>query len=80
MSRISQAAVANGRTLVDDLVEVHTSWTGRVQARSDAAAWKVLPLLLRQPAVNVTTVQDTTGVSQPAAHNAIDQLVRRSLG
>lgn len=81
MSRFRQAAftaVANGRTLVDDLVEVHTSWTGRVQARSDAAAWKVLPLL-RQPAVNVTTVQDTTGVSQPAAHNAIDQLVRAAV-
>jgi len=73
------AAVANGRELIDDLSETFTAWRGSVQARSDAAAWRVLPLLLRQPAITVKTVQATVGVSQPAAQNAINELLRADI-
>jgi len=79
VSRFSQAAlvaVRNGRELVEDLAEIYAGWTDRLTVRRDAAAWRVLPLLLRQPAVNVATIREASGVSQPAAQNAADQLVR----
>lgn len=79
VSRFSQAsftAVTNGRQLIDDLAETYETWQASVRARSDGAVWRVLPLLLRQPAITVRTVQEAVGVSQPAAQNAVDELVR----
>ena len=37
-------------------------------------AWRVLPILLAQPAVTSRLVQQRTGVSQPAADRALRQL------
>ena len=74
-SRAALAAVGNGRQLVDDLSELYVGWGQRLKVRRDAAARKVLPVLLRQPAVSVTTIRNSIEVSQPAAQNAIDQLV-----
>lgn len=79
VSRFGQAAfhaVSNGRTLVADLERISSGWLQRVEARRDAAVWRLLPLLLRQPAINLNAVREATGVSQPAAHHAIDELVR----
>lgn len=82
VARLSQAAlvaVRNGRELVDDLAKVYLDWSDGLTARRDAVAWKVLPLLLRQPAVKVSTIRMETGVSQPAAQNAVDQLVNAEI-
>jgi len=78
VERFSEAAftaVNNGRALNRDLADMYAGWEHRLTARRDAAAWRVLPLLVRQPAVTVKVVQEATGVSVPAAQNAIDQLV-----
>lgn len=69
------AAVNNGRKLNQEVADLYAEWGHLITARRDAAVWKVLPHLVRQPAITVKFVQDATGVSNPAAQNAIDQLV-----
>lgn len=69
------AAVNNGRKLNQEVADLYAEWEHLITARRDAAVWKVLPHLVRQPAITVKFVQDATGVSNPAAQNAIDQLV-----
>lgn len=71
----SLLGVANGRRLAAELRDLHEQWLGAVTARRHATVWKLLPLVLSQPAVTVRFVQDQTGASQPAAQHVIDQLV-----
>lgn len=73
-ARASFAAVDNGRLLAKDLGAAHQAWTARLNARRHAVVWRVLPLLLSQPAVTSALVQERMGVSQPAADNALRQL------
>lgn len=70
----SFAAVNNGRALAADLLQVHEDWAGALTARRTAAVWNVLPLLLSQPAISSAMMQESTGLSQPAADNVIKQL------
>jgi len=72
--RATFAAVANGQHLAADLKALHDDWTNRLRARKDAAVWRVLPLLLRQPSVTSKLVQETMKITQPAADNALRQL------
>lgn len=74
-TRAAFRAIHNGRTLVEDLVRVHSDWLGRVKARGDAAVWRALPLLVSQPAVTVNYLKQNLGISQPAALRAVNQLV-----
>lgn len=71
----STAAVNNGRQLVDDLAAIRANWTGQIKARTDAAAWRLRDLVLRQPVVTVPYVVEHLGVTFPAAQRAIDRLV-----
>jgi Fic family protein len=78
VARFSQAAfaaVSNGRKLDSDLADIYAEWGHAIHARRDAAVWRVLPLLVSQPAVTIRFIQNSTAVSQPAAQNAVDQLV-----
>ena len=68
------AAIVNGRQLAQDLVVVYDSWGESITARKSASVWRVLPLLLSQPAVTSKLVQEAIGISQPAADNVISQL------
>lgn len=74
VARASFAAVDNGRHLARDLTTAYEGWTQRLTARRQAAVWRVLPLLMSQPAITSALVQDRLGVSQPTADNAIRQL------
>ena len=74
-ARASFSAVDNGRVLANDLNTAYQEWTVRLTARSDAAVWRALPVLLSQPAITSALIQDRTKVSQPAAGNAIRQLM-----
>jgi Fic family protein len=69
------AAINNGRQLATDLTGVYDDWQAKLTARSDSVAWKVLPILLSQPAVTSKLIQKRTGVSQPAVDRALKQLV-----
>lgn len=82
VTRFAQAAfvgVANGRALATDLTETYTGWRDTLTARRHAAVWKVLPMLIRQPAITVRWVADHAHVSAPAAQNAIDQLLEAGI-
>lgn len=74
-ARASFAAVENGRLLAAALNDAHQGWMARLDVRRDAAVWRVLPLLISQPAITSALVQDHTKASQPAADNAIRQLL-----
>lgn len=74
-SQAAFAAVSNGRRLDTDLADIYAGWEHAISARRDAVVWRVLPLLVSQPAITIRFIQEATGVSQPAAQNAVDQLV-----
>ncbi|NNM48106.1 Fic family protein [Knoellia koreensis] len=73
-SRASFTAIENGTRLATDLRAVYDGWCAAVTARRDAVVWRVLPFLLRQPSVTSSVIQKHTGISQPAADNALRQL------
>lgn len=73
-ARASFAAVDNGRLLAKDLNAAHQAWAARLDARRHAVVWRLLPVLMSQPAITSALVQDRMGVSQPAADNALRQL------
>jgi len=68
------AAIGNGRQLASDLLSVYEHWSKSISARRNASVWQVLPMLLSQPAVTSALIQESTGLSQPAADNVIGQL------
>jgi len=70
----SFAAIGNGRQLAADLVAIHERWSTAIAAHRDAAVWRVLPVLLSQPAVTSLRVREAVGLSQPAADAVIAQL------
>lgn len=70
----SLAAIGNGRQLASDLRAVHAKWSSAITARRTAAIWRVLPMLLSQPAITSALIQGGTGISQPAADHVIAQL------
>lgn len=70
----SFAAVENGRLLAKDLNTTYQDWMARLDVRRHAVVWRVLPVLMSQPAITSALVQERTDVSQPAADNAIRQL------
>jgi Fic family protein len=74
-SEASFAAVNNGRELASDLTHIYDDWKAKLTARSDSVAWRILPILIAQPAVTSKVIQERTGVSQPAADRALRQLV-----
>lgn len=56
------------------LVETHEAWQGRLKARRDAVAWRVLATLLAHPCVNMPFIARTHSISEPAAQRALEQL------
>ncbi|GHE13141.1 Fic family protein [Klenkia taihuensis] len=56
------AAITNATQLVEQLRSVRAGWTGTVRARSDAAAWRLADLLVRQPVVDAGVVARELGI------------------
>ena len=71
----SFAAVHNGRILVADLESVQAEWRGRIRARQDSAAHRLVGILLRQPVIGAAAVAAQLGISTVNAQVAIDRLV-----
>ncbi len=71
----SRYAAVSGRAPVDDLEAVRSAQRSHIRARADSAAYAINDLLIGQPVVNVGYIRDRLGVSQPAAHRAIERLV-----
>ncbi|RZL75746.1 MAG: Fic family protein [Rhodococcus sp. (in: high G+C Gram-positive bacteria)] len=75
IAEASFGAVANGRTLVQDLESVRADWRTRVTARRGAAVHRLVDFLLRQPVVEGKLVASALGVTGANAQIAIDRLV-----
>lgn len=76
----SRIAATTGVQLVDDLVTELDESRSRVQGiRADAAAWKLLPALIGQPAVNTAYVTDVLGFGEMTALRALDALAERGV-
>jgi len=56
-------AVANGRSLVQELRDVRAGWQETVRARRDSRVWQLLEVLLRRPVVNAPTISAELGVT-----------------
>lgn len=77
VARLSDAsimAVANGRQLVADLRDIRRRWQDAVTARRDAVVWRLADLLLQQPVIDASIVQDRLDATSANAHRAIRQL------
>lgn len=79
-ARASRFAAVSGTKLVDDLVAQLDASRAKMQGlRADAAAWKVLPALVGQPAVNTAYLVETLGLGEMAALRAVDALTERGV-
>lgn len=76
----SRIASTTGTVLVDELVaELETSRAKLTGIRSDSAAWRILPALIGQPAVNTKYLRRELGLGEMAALRALDVLTERSV-
>lgn len=75
IAEASFAAVHNGRILVDDLEIVQGEWRGRISARRDSAAHRLVDVLLSQPVIGAAAAAAQLGISTVNAQVAIDRLV-----
>ncbi len=74
-AQASRIAVQGGMRLVDDLAnQLAASRATLDGVRSDAAAWRVLPLLVGQPAINVKFLRAKLGISEMTALRALETL------
>ncbi|WP_323741052.1 Fic family protein [Microbacterium abyssi] len=71
----SRIAAMTGMQLVDALVEQFEESRAKMAGiRADAAAWKILPTLVGQPAVNVKYLKSALGLGEMTALRALDSL------
>ncbi|KJQ52768.1 Fic family protein [Microbacterium sp. SA39] len=76
----SRIAATTGTKLVDDLAAQLAESRSKMKGiRSDAAAWKLLPTLVGQPAVNTRYLMNELGFGEMAALRALDVLVDRGV-
>lgn len=76
----SRIAAATGTQLVNELVEqLDVSRAKMAGIRADAAAWKILPHLVGQPAVNVKYLKSALGLSEMTALRALGSLTERDV-
>ncbi len=76
----SRIAASTGTQLVDDLVaELRDSRAKMEGIRADATAWRILPSLIGQPAVNVRHLRRTLDLGEMAVLRALDALTDRGV-
>lgn len=79
-ARASRVAAVTGRDLVDDLeAQLELSREKLAGVRSDAAAWRVLPVLVSQPVVTTSYLVQRLGLGEMAALRALDVLAGRGI-
>ena len=79
-AKASRIAANTGARLVDSLAEQLDQSRRKMKGiRADAAAWRVLPYLIGQPAVNTKYLMTHLGLREMAALRAIDTLAARDV-
>jgi hypothetical protein len=74
--QLRRYAAVTGTQLIEQLLQSRERLKG---VRSDAAAWRILPTLLGQPAVNVKYLKHALGLGEMAALRALDLMVQRGV-
>ncbi len=74
VAHAARSAVANGTRLVSDIHSIRTQWEDRLSLRSDAAARRLLDILLRQPVIDARTAAESVGSSPTNASRMIRPL------
>lgn len=73
-------AASSGRQLVDDLAGLLDQAQYRLHGiRRDAAAWKVLPLLVTHPVITAPFLNRRLGLTEMTAQRTLTQLVERGV-
>lgn len=67
-------AIANGRSLVQEIREVQRDWHDQVKARSGSASRRILDELAKHPVMDAAFVQRELKISQSAARRAFAEL------
>lgn len=76
----SRIAASTGTKLVNDLLaQLEVARAKMKGIRSDAAAWRILPALVGQPAVNTKYLMSELGLGEMAALRALDALTKRGV-
>ena len=76
----ARIAATTGSRLVDDLAaQLEESRAKLAGIRADAAAWRILPTLIGQPAVNTKFLMTELGLGEMAALRALDTLSSRGV-
>ncbi|MEV8249906.1 Fic family protein [Microbacterium sp. NPDC076768] len=76
----SRIAATTGTQLVDDLAEQLQDARRKLRGlRSDATAWRILPVLIGQPVINTRYLMDSIGLGEMAALRALDALTDRGV-
>ncbi|MCS5730157.1 Fic family protein [Herbiconiux moechotypicola] len=76
----SRYAAVTGRSLVDQLAQQLDASRGRLEGvRPQAAAWRILPVLIQQPVVNTSYLMNSLGLSAMTVGRALDTLVERGV-
>ncbi|WOH18885.1 Fic family protein [Paenarthrobacter sp. GOM3] len=79
-ARAARTAAITGSRLVDELAaQLEESRAKTSGLRSDAAAWRVLPALIGQPAVNTKYLMTELGLGEMAALRALNALTERGV-
>lgn len=79
-ARASRIAAVTGSQLVDDLAAQLAQSRAQMHGiRSDAAAWRILPVLVGQPAVNTKYLVQTLGLGEMAALRALEAMTVRGV-
>lgn len=72
-------AIDYGTWIAEELNSLLGEWQQQLTARSDALAWKVLPLLSQRPVFTTRIVVDEVGGSQTAAGNRLEALAEAGI-
>lgn len=67
-------AIGNAREFVKDIRHIRESWNGRLAARRDSAAWKVLDSITRQPVTSAEGLAAELGIAPSNTYRYLKQL------
>lgn len=68
-------AVSNARQLVERIEAIQESWKGRLTARRNSNAWRILDLVAQRPVIDSATAASELGVKQPNVYPPLKTLV-----
>lgn len=72
-------AVSNTGQLVEEIEAIQDSWKGRLTARKNSNAWRILDLVAQRPVIDSATAASELGVKQPNVYPPLKALVEAGI-